>query len=107
MNSILKTAVISLRNAENKLIISRLAAQNSSLGKNAISIREQHTQHQNAKTPLMLMDLPRILVPSFLDFLRLRFLTTFRMLSLDPTFRSGKFFEGAQQVNNLFSRFTK
>lgn len=67
----------------------------------SFSNKQNADQQRRNKKPLMLMDIPRILVPSLLDLVKIRLKVKFRMLQIDPNFSYNEFSKGALQVNYL------
>ena len=71
------------------------------------SPRAQNERHKSFH-PLMLMDIPRILVPSLFELIKIRLKVKFRMMQIDPSFNYGEFSKGTLQavatVSNMISK---
>ena len=65
-------------------------------------------QRPNNKHPLMLMDMPRILVPNLFELIKIRLRVKFRMMQIDPEFNYSEFSKGALQavvtISNMISK---
>ncbi|CAF0801290.1 unnamed protein product [Brachionus calyciflorus] len=66
------------------------------------------TDRPKHKNPLMLMDLPRILVPPLFDLIKIRLKVLFRMRQIDSSFSYSEFSKGSLQaivtVSNMISK---
>lgn len=69
--------------------------------------RAQNERHRSLH-PLMLMDMPRILIPSLFELVKIRLKVKFRMMQIDPSFNYSEFSKGTLQavatVSNMISK---
>ncbi|RNA02687.1 Juvenile hormone esterase binding [Brachionus plicatilis] len=90
--------------------ISRATSRLTLTGSRTFSHSTLRAQSERPKSthPLMLMDMPRILVPNLFELIKIRLKVKFRMMQIDPSFNYSEFSKGTLQavttVSNMISK---
>lgn len=90
--------------------ISKTASRISLTSSRKFTFSALRSQNERPKSvhPLMLMDMPRILVPNLFELIKIRLKVKFRMMQIDPSFNYSDFSKGTLQavttVSNMISK---